>query len=506
VENYDTLVLGSGMAGLTIAALLAETGERVGVLEAHEHPGGNAHSFAMGPYRFCAQVHYIFGCAPGEPVHEFLRRVGLLDEIEFVRLDPDGYDHVVIAGERTRIPSGFERYRDQLLARFPAHERPLRAYFKTITAIRDELDLIPDHVSLLAALSAPFRVPHLLRYRNWTLGQYFDSISLPQPLRAILAGQAGDYLLPPSQVSFILHVGLVSGYDAGAYYPRKHFAHMIDRVVARIESHPGCRVLLEQEVTDITVGGGRVDRVRVANGSEFRANRYVSNIDPQRTLALIGPEHVPSSYRERLDYRYSCGAFSIYLGVQGLDLREHAFGSFNVWHYPHDDIDRIYRDQVERRDFADPWLFVSTPSLHSDAPGLCPPGHDVIMLATSCNYAHFADLLAQGRSPYVTEKNEVRERLLDVFEQEYLPGLRDHLRVRVAGTPTTNERFVGAPFGNAYGAELTPENVRLSRVPFETPLGNLWLVNATAGYPSISGTVRSALRLYDDLSRQGVGS
>jgi phytoene dehydrogenase-like protein len=64
---YDELVIGAGMAGLTVAALLAQQGRKVLVLEAHDQPGGYAHTFAMGNYRFCAQVHYIFGFPSSSP-------------------------------------------------------------------------------------------------------------------------------------------------------------------------------------------------------------------------------------------------------------------------------------------------------------------------------------------------------------------------------------------------------------------------------------------------------
>lgn len=63
------------------------------------------------------------------------------------------------------------------------------------------------------------------------------------------------------------------------------------------------------------------------------------------------------------------------------------------------------------------------------------------------------------------------------------------------GSPATNERFVHAPFGNAYGAALVPAHVGSSRKPMKTPLDNLWLCNATAGWPSIGGTVGTGRRL-----------
>jgi phytoene dehydrogenase-like protein len=72
--------------------------------------------------------------------------------------------------------------------------------------------------------------------------------------------------------------------------------------------------------------------------------------------------------------------------------------------------------------------------------------------------------------------------------------------MRLTGTPATNERFCRAPAGNAYGAALTPENVGIGRGPVRTSLENLWMVNATAGFPSIAGTVGAGIRLYEELS------
>lgn len=489
------------MAGLTVAALLANRGWRVTVLEAHEHPGGYAHSFPMGGYRFCAEVHYVFGLEEGGALRGLLRTLGLEHEVRFRRLDPDGFDHVVVAGERFRIPSGPLVFRDRLAARFPAERDALHRYFALWLDVRDELEVLPDHPGLVDLATAPFRLPHLLRWRAATLGEVFDHFGLSSTLRAVLAGQCGDYLLPPGQVSFPLHVALTAGYDRGAWYPERHFGGFVDAVVDRVRQAPGCRVELGVEVDRVEVRDGRVAAVRSTDGRVWTGEVVVSNIDPRRTAALF--EAPPAEWLRRLDHAYSCGSYTLYLGLSGLDLRAHGFGAWNVWHYPHADLDRIYADQVDRNDLSDPWLFLSTPSLHSDAPGLAPPGHDVLVAATACAWAPFAALRARGGTAYVREKARVREVILDRIEAAYLPGLRRHLDLRVAGTPLTNARFCRAPEGNAYGAALTPANVGLSRVPSETPWPNFHLVNATAGWPSVAGTVRSGTRLAERLLGEG---
>lgn len=507
VQDFDDLVIGAGMAGLSVAALLAQAGRRVGVLEAHDVPGGYAHTFGMKGYRFCAQVHYIFGCGEGETVDRLLGKLGLSGQVPFLRLDPEGFDHVVVAGERVRIPSGLAKLRERLLRRFPAHRAPLLAYFEVLGAVAEELDRsddLPEKLTPWAAARSAFRFRHLLRYARSTLGDVFDAVRMPVQLRAFLAGQGGDYLLPPRDVSFLLHVALVVGYDRGAYYPQHHYYHFVESIAGTLAARPGSALLLGQEVTRIHVEGGRVSAVEVRGGKRFTARRYISNVDPRRTAKLAGEEHFRGRDAERLRYAYSASAFTLYLGLRGIDLRDHGFGSHNVWHYPHADLDRLYDDQLLRHDLGNPWLFMSTPSLHSDEPGICPPGHQILEVATVCDHGRMAALRARDRAAYNREKKRIRETLLDVIEAHYVPKLRDHLALRVAGSPATNERFCRAPAGNSYGAALTPAHVNLERRPWRSAVDNLWMVNATAGLPSVAGAIGAGMRLYRELTGDAV--
>jgi phytoene dehydrogenase-like protein len=186
------------------------------------------------------------------------------------------------------------------------------------------------------------------------------------------------------------------------------------------------------------------------------------------------------------------------LGLRDIDLRDFGFGSYNVWSYPHDDLDRIYADQGERNDLSDPWLFMSTATLHGDEPGLAPSGCQTLQVATHASYAEWSALRARDPRAYRREKKRLRNHLLDVIEERFIPGLRDHIDVFALGTPATNERFVRAPRGNSYGTALTPAHVNTSRRP-QKVLENLWLVNASAGWPSVAGTIGAGRRLATEL-------
>src|SRR5580693_6392172 len=184
--DFDDLVIGAGMAGLAVASLLARSGRRVGVLEAHDVAGGYAHTFTMKDYRFCAQVHYVFGCGEGETIDRLLGRLQLREKVPFVRLDPEGFDHVVVAGDRVRIPNGLPKYRERLLRRFPAWRRPILRYFEVVTAVAEELDRtddLPDRLSAWTVLRSAYGFRHLLRYARATLADVFDAVGMPPRLR-----------------------------------------------------------------------------------------------------------------------------------------------------------------------------------------------------------------------------------------------------------------------------------------------------------------------------------
>jgi all-trans-retinol 13,14-reductase len=61
-KKYDTIVIGSGIGGLTVAALLAKEGEKVLVLERHYTAGGFTHVFTRKGYEWDVGIHHIGEC------------------------------------------------------------------------------------------------------------------------------------------------------------------------------------------------------------------------------------------------------------------------------------------------------------------------------------------------------------------------------------------------------------------------------------------------------------
>ncbi len=504
-NRFDYLFIGTGNSALTAAALLTNAGKRVLMLEAHDIPGGYAQSFPWGDYFFCGQVHYIWGCGPGGKINAFLKKIGLDKEITFNLYNPDAYDIMAMPdGKRVGIPYGWERLAKSIDEAYPGQGDLVRKFTGIIDKIRKEVAHFPDRK--IKWWEYVVRVPqflNLIKYRNKTLQDVFDECGLSIEAQTVLIANAGNFMAPPETLSIFAYGALMAGYNGGAYYPTKHYKFYIDRLAEFIEEHRGSRILYKTEVTAIETSGDKVTLVRTKDGRSFSARTIICNMDPKRAADMIGLDKFGNSFKKKLDYTYSPSGVMVYLGLKNIDLKKYGFGKHNIWHCEDFDMNKIWENQ-KNGNFEKPWVFISTPTLHSNEPGTCPSGNEIMEVETYAEYGELAKLKEESYAKYEKRKLEIAERILDVVEKYYVPDLRKHIDVKVVGSPLTNEYWAWAPEGNAYGMDLTPKQMGLARITMETPFSNFFFCNASAGYAGINGTTGNGLVLFEKLTGEKV--
>ncbi|MBI4448743.1 NAD(P)/FAD-dependent oxidoreductase [Candidatus Woesearchaeota archaeon] len=500
-HSYDYIIIGTGMSALSVGALLAHAGKKICMLEAHDVPGGMAHTFRMGDYEFCAQVHYIWGCAPGGRIYEFLRKIGLEKKITFQLLGPEGYDRMVMPdGKAVMIPYGFDELAKRIDTAYPGQRDAVLRFTKILSKIRTELRKLPDRkIKWWEYILNAHQFPTLLRYRTKTLQNVFDKCKLSKESQAVLIANAGDFMAPPKDLSIFAYCGLFGGYNNGAYYPTHHFKSLTQGLADFITSRPGCHIYYETAVSGIDIREGNVGQVRTADGKAFVADQYICNMDPQTAAGMIGWQHFPASWRKSLQYRYSPSGMMIYLGLKDIDLCEHGFGRFNTWHLLQWDMNKMWDEQGAMH-FEKPWFFISTPSLHTNDHGTTPPGGAVMEIASYCEFDHWKELQQKDYSSYNKEKLKLADQLIDLVATTYVPDLRKHIAVKTIGTPMTHADFCNAPYGNAYGSYLDPKQIGTGRLKAVTPFNNLWWCNASSGFGGVHGTISTGMDLYMDLT------
>jgi phytoene dehydrogenase-like protein len=499
-EHYDYAIIGMGVGGLTLGALLAQAGQTVVIFEQHYVPGGYGHTFRQGRFSFCAELHYVWDCGPGERVYEMLEKLGLEKKVTFHRLDPSGFDRIVAPGIDYTIGSGFERECKRLSAMFPAHASELEHYFEIVATIHKQLYDLPIGFSWQTVFAHPRRYSHIIRYLRWTLEDLFNDLRFPVELRMILAGQSAIFWAPPRDLSLVVQAGGVGSYDQGAYYPAESFMHVMKSLLQKIKEKPGCRSMLSTEITGIEVDGGKARSVTTAQGQQFTADRFLFDGDAQLSLALIGEEHFTEAFRNKLKYDYGTSVLSVYLGLKNVDLRRHGFGEQNLFWHPKVDLNEVYDDQLSNCIPDRPYFFCNAPTLRPHHAVLAPPGCDQLVMVAPCSYDFFRKLREHRHQDYVAAKNQYSDNIIGVLESEFIPDLSDHIVEKVIGSPLTNQFYVRAPKGNCYSTPLDPKHVNLRRLNYKSPFPNLYYVGASSCLPGFATIIHFACMLYEKLT------
>ena len=501
----DYLIIGSGLSALVFAALMAKSGKKVQVLEAHEHPGGFGHTFTMAKkYQFNAQLHYVWNCGEGQPVNQVLKKLNLDQKVTFERYDPDGFDHMRMPGYSLQIPSNSEKLIQRLSDLFPQNIKQIRNFILEVNKTSEGLERLARPIIFSQLIRNLGSVFCALKYLHSTLQDVFDQFQLPLEAQTLLALQWPDFLLPPNQLSFYAWVILFTGYQKGAFYPTKHFESVINSLVKVIEENDG-EVLLNHEVTsfilrDKAVMGVKAKNSRSQQTKEFIGNKIICNIDPKKAAKMIGLDNFSKTIRQKLDYDYSPSNFMAYCVVQDIDLRDYGFGKWNTFHSGHRDLNEAFEQMYVKNDFSNPSFAITTPTLLTQEYPDCPEGCQIIEFLTVANYGYFKQLRESDLKAYRQKKEEILESILDVVEKNYIPDLRKYIVFKITGSPTTNERFCWCPKGNSYGSSLTPQNMGMGRLNDETSLKNFYFCNASSGYPGFAPTFWTGTRLYQKLS------
>lgn len=458
-DSYDVVVIGTGLGGLTAAAILARSGKRVFAAERHDRVGGYAHSFRRGPYLFDAAVHLVGGCDDGGLIDRLLEAVAVRDRCEFAKVNP--CYQADFPGFQLSAPSGLEELTETYQRAFPNDAGGIAVFLRECSRIRSETRQLLGGEGAAAANAALASFPSLQRYRRATVAEVLNPLVGDARARAALTTLWPYVGLPPERLSFLYWASMLMSYiEDGAYYCKGTFQTMAS-ALASVVRESGGEVALRSPVRQITTDAAGTTGVVLENGDRIDARVVISNADAQQTVErLVGAEHFPARFRRSLSrLRPSLSALVAYIAT---DLPKEALpGAHESFYFESWDHEQSY---ATSRAGKPSWFTLTLPTAVD--PSLAPSGESLLVYTSLLPYDAVAN--------WSEAKEAYTERTLAAIDSK-VPGLSSNIKLIEVGTPHTMQRYTQNSDGAIYGWELSPNQTGPGRLAGDPPIPGLYL-------------------------------
>lgn len=434
--KYDTAIVGGGIGGVALGALLAAGGQNVFLAEKNSIIGGRCASYRKDDFTIDVGVH-LFGLTDKGPLGEVCRRAG----------EPGAIEWVLARNPRVAVHSdGQTRPFSREMMTSELNEKGVSGLAQIFTKVAQITD---DDLKSL---------------RYMPLKEWIESITPNKDIMRIFTMLSGIYLCvtpdAASTAEFIvclreLTLAKSSGYPKGG-------SGAIPQAYQQIIEKHGSVARLSCPVERIVIEDGRAKGVAIS-GEVIEANRVVSNADIKATVfELAGAGHFPQNYVEKVrNLTYAAHVFAVKVALDEVITDQKM-----IMFTPNLTDEEL--EEVERRiskglapGVTGGMICVPT----SFDPELAPPGKQLIYFGARCD----------PHEEWKPWEKTCMDALKEVF-----PSIEEHIIWTVTHSPDDIEHFAGEE-GNVIGVGQTIDQIYEKRPAHETPVENLYLCSAEAG-------------------------
>jgi prolycopene isomerase len=467
MKSAEIIIVGAGIGGLTVAALMQHAGLQTLTFEQHTVAGGSASMFRKKGYIFDAGASMFYGFGTNEQsgslnLHtRIFNRLGVTiktihDPVQICYHLPNGFE---VATHYDR-----EQFLAELIERFPKEAKGIRTFYDELEKVFKIISTFPagsleDTGHLLRlAVRYPKKVIQLAYYTLFSMGSVARRFIKDEELLRFIDIECESWALQDASATPFVNAGicLADRHHGGINYPVGSSGAIAKALVEGIRKFGG-KVRFATPVEEILVKNGKAIGVRLQNGEIHYADAIVSNATIWDTFGNLVKDE-----RYKVDeskFEISPSWFQLHLGVDARIFPE----GFHVHHI-------IVENWQTYRNIGGT-IRLSAPSLLDRT--CAPEGKHVVHAFTTSEASQW-----QKRYPkdevYEAEKARQAEKLIARIER-ILPNLSSAIELQYVATPLTHKRYLKRYLGS-YGPLLKKGQIVLQKPQNSTPIKNLYAV------------------------------
>jgi len=480
------IVIGGGLSGLSTGCYGRMNGYKTSIFEMHDQAGGVCTAWKRKGYTIDGALNWLVGTNPETSFYKFWEDLGAAPGWKI-------YNHDLYSSYENKEGKVFyvycdaDRFEQYLLELAPEDKDIIKEFTK---GIRDfsRMDMPAEKpnelYNLLDKIKSVKMLSMLRLMKKWmkiSTGDFCKRFKNPY-LRQSMSSSFGGDQWPMMMVFWILGFqhAKAAGYAIGG-------ALELTRYLEERYRGLGGEIQFKARVTKILVEDDKAVGIRLADGTEHRADWVVSAADGRTTIFdMLEGKYIDDTIKNRYD---NPKLFSplVYIGLGMADPCEQIPFTVGGFSFPLETPITIAGKENDRMGVLN----------YGYDPSLAPEGKTVIKVQFETDY-DFWEKLYQDPERYKAEKERIAGEVIDRLDKRF-PGLASQVEMRDVATPMTWVRYTGNWRGSYEGWMFNAEAFTSSMRKTLPGLDNFYMagqwVNPGGGMPTAAMSGNHTIQL-----------
>ena len=465
------IIIGGGLTGLAAGSYGRMNGYKTTIFEMHNIAGGVATAWKRKGYTIDGAMNWLVGSRPGTSFYHFWEELGAASDWKIYNNDRQSITENR-EGKAFTVYCDADRMENYLLEIAPEDEVPIREFMGAVRSF-----------DLAAPTGQRSELYSLLVKNKWsqvTAKQYAQRFGNPFLREMFVAAFGADFPLSMSMWTLAMQNQKSAGYVIGG-------ARALVSSIEKRYKALGGEIYFDARVKKILVENHRAVGIKLADGTEYRADWVISAADGRTTIFdMLDGKYINDETKDRYEHP-NLFAPLIYVALGVNRKFDDVPPTIDGFRYP---LKKPCTVAGKERTFLNLRLYNFDPTL-------APPGKNVAVVVFGTDYDYWKKL-RENPDAYNAEKEKITDEVIAGLEERF-PGITTQIEMRDVATPITWERYTGNWRGAYEGWMLDAESLTSEMKKTLPGLDNFFMagqwVNPGGGMPTAAWSGNQTIQM-----------